>query len=320
MHLDDLIRDEAILIRYIKKSIADSIDLVVDKCTGLGNIPQEPDFVASLVINFTPELLKIMQVVFPNYKFALTGVFCHQKPLVNIGLSTNPEIGDLLFVYVDTDKNNITKLNSLLFQAKVTRTNSINIQNAFAHQLKLYSEWPDFEYKRAGVLNGVKRKIQPKTLNDGAQYLLINPCSLYYPQRNVRRSRMGCSIPNKKLQVNNDLAVEILDFLKFKAGRAFEADPSISNDDWTKMIWDILNITKAKASKRKNSGIINFPRQMAAEFDGCCFISSEINSIYQDLHSEFSYWDSNNQNEIKFIDEDHISLSVIVIESNELIE
>jgi hypothetical protein len=44
---------------------------------------------------------------FPKIKFSLTGIFCHQKPIVDIGLSTAPELGDILFVYIHTDSQEI---------------------------------------------------------------------------------------------------------------------------------------------------------------------------------------------------------------------
>lgn len=319
MKASDINKVEPILRGLIHNSIVNSVDFIVDKCNRLGNNPQEPDFVASLTLKFTPDLFNILKVVFPKSKFAVTGVFCHQKPLADIGLPKDPEIGDILFIYVYTDKSGSKKFNSLLLQAKISTKPIVTVSNADAHQLKLYSEWPEFKYKRAGNLNGVKRDILPKTINDGAQYLLIDNHPFYGLSGMPGTFPMGCATPAKTLSINNDLTSEIIDFLKFKSGRAFESDPSVSKDDWTKMIWDFLDITKAKASKRKNAGISNFPRQLTKEFDGCCFFMTETNSIYRELHRKFRNGDINNQ-ENNFFDEENFSPSVIIIESNEQTE
>ena len=319
MKAGDINKVESLLKGLIHNSLVDSVDFVVNKCIYLGNKPHEPDFVASLTLKFTPNLFNILKAVFPKSKFSITGVFCHQKPLADIGLKKAPEIGDLLLIYIYTDKLGEKKLNSLLLQAKMSTKSTTTISTSDEHQLKLYSEWPAFQYKRAGSLNGRKRDIVPKTINDGAQYLLIDNHPIYGLSGMTGTFPMGCAIPAKTLSINNDLATELIDFLKFKSGRAFESDSTKTNDDWTKMMWDILEITKAKASKRKNAGITNLPRQITNNFDGCCFFRSEVNSIFNDLHSELGHGDFN-INADNFFDEENVSPSVILIENNEQAE
>ena len=34
--------------------------------------------------------------VFPDYDFSVSGVYCHQKPIVDINLDKKPELGDIL--------------------------------------------------------------------------------------------------------------------------------------------------------------------------------------------------------------------------------
>jgi hypothetical protein len=319
MRAREINKVESLLKGLIHNSIINSVDFVVDKCYKLGNNPQEPDFVASLILKFTPRLFDILKAVFPQIRFSVTGVFCHQKPLADIGLSKDPEIGDLLLVYIYTDKRGSKKLNSILLQAKISNKATIAISSTDEHQLKLYAEWPEFSYKRAGVLNGIKRDVLPKTINDGAQYLLIDNHPLYGLSGMTGTFPMGCATPSKILSINNDLTTEIIDFLKFKSGRAFEEDPELSKDDWTKMIWDLLNISKAKASKRKNAGIVNLPRQVTNEFDGCCYFMTETNSIFQDLHEKLGHGNIQ-QNSDNYFDEENFSTSVILIESNEYVE
>lgn len=204
MNAIDINRVEPLLKGLIHNSLISSVNFVVDKCTVLGNTPQEPDFIASLTLKFTPELFNSLKVVFPKTKFSVTGVFCHQKPLADIGLSKDPEIGDLLLVYIYTDKTGNKKLNSILLQAKVSNKPSILVSKSDEHQLKLYSEWPLFSYKRAGSLNGKVRDILPKTINDGAQYLLIDNHPIYGLSGMKGTFPMGCATPSKILSINND--------------------------------------------------------------------------------------------------------------------
>jgi hypothetical protein len=311
----ELNKVEPILSELFHKSIVDSVKLTVKKCLKLGTTPQEPDFVASLTLNFTVDFFNILKAVFPTNKFSVTGVYCHQKPIVNIGTIKNPELGDLLLVYTYQDIHLDKKFNSILFQAKITSKPKITVASSDEHQLKLYCEWPEFTYLRAGILNGTKRSIQPKTLNDGGQYMLIDN----HPIRGLTglpgTFPIGCSSPGKTLSLNNDFATELVDFLKFKSGRPFEANPALSGDDWTKMIWDLLKITKDKASKRKNIGNGNFDRQTTRDLDGYCSFLTESDSIFTDLHS--SLRESQDTIQADFVDDNNSGLSVILIENIE---
>ena len=184
-----------------------------------------------------------------------------QKPTVNINTSKNPELGDLLLVYVDKDSSGKKVINSLLLQAKISNSSVMTVSNADLHQLKLYKEWPKFTYHRADALNGEQRDIQPKTINDGAQYLLIDND----PHTNGLLGGegtfpMGCAIPDRILKIDESFACEIVNFLKFKAGRVIDNDYHTTKDDWSRMIWDLLSIAAGKVSKRKNAHLSSFPR------------------------------------------------------------
>lgn len=305
----------------IHRGIQDSVTLVVDKCTQLNTSPEEPDFIASLVLNFTPRLLQTLRDLFPDTKFSVTGIYCHQKPIVNIDESKNPELGDLLFVYIHTDARGVMRYNSLLFQAKKSRNVNTRVSASDQHQLKLYTEWPAFTYLRAGRLNGKKRNVLPKTMHDGAQYLLIDDD----PETGLAGYEgtfpMGCATPAELLCLNADLATELVDFLKFKAGRAFEALPNQTEDDWTKMIWEVLEILKDKASRRKNIGISNFPRITTQEADGLCFTKSDRNlaSFFQELQKDLWINGDGGNHEPYFEREEQNdgAPSLILIESSE---
>ncbi len=316
MNAKDINPVEPLLKGLIHRAVVNSIDFVVEKCNKLGNNPEEPDFVASLTLKFTSDFYNILKTVFTKNKFSLTGVFCHQKPIVNIGLSKDPELGDILFVYIFKDKRGNKKFNSLLFQAKKSRNATTTITSSDEHQLKLYSEWPIFTYKRAGKLNGTSRDIIPKTINDGAQYLLIDDHPIYGLSGLNGTFPMGCATPSKILSINNDLTNELIDFLKFKSGRAFEDDSPKTKDEWSKMIWEILQATKNKASKRMNAGISNLPRQNTNNFDGCCFFMTDTNSIFSDLHNNLGEHKVGN-NFDNYFDEENFAPSLVLIECDE---
>jgi len=319
MKATDINEVKPILRGLIHNAIIRSVDFVVKKCRTLGSRPEEPDFIASLTLNFTSDLANILKAVFPRNKFSLTGVYCHQKPLANIGLTTSPEIGDILLVYIYTDNTGSKKFNSLLLQAKRSSELTLVVPTSERHQLKLYTEWPKFIYERAGRLNGISRDILPKTINDGAQYLLIDKDPILELYGRSGAFPMGCAIPARILSIHTDFASEIVNFLMFKSGRAFEENPTITKDDWTKMIWDILDITKGKASRRNNVGLRGFQRQNVEDFDGCCYTTSESKSIYEDLHRQIDNGNNTTHDKSDFNDDNSVP-SVILIESSELIE
>jgi len=317
MKADEINRQEFILRSLIHKSILNSVSRVVKKCDSLHTKPQEPDFIASLTLYFTPELFNGLKILFPRTKFSVTGVYCHQKPLAKLATGgKSPEIGDILFVYVYTDERGKRKFNSLLLQAKISRSATPTIAGSDEHQLKLYSEWPDFTYLRAGRLNGTLRSILPKTINDGAQYLLIDTDPVFGLSGIKGTFPMGCATPAKNLSLDKDLASELIDFVKFKSGRAFEEDPDATEDHWTKMIWELLNAARGKTSKRKNIGEYDFPRLVTEKFNGCYFQSSELNSILGNLLNIPGDGDFVKNPNFQS-DEEEGAPSVIVIESND---
>src|SRR6218665_1383559 len=98
MRPDKINSIQDILKLSIHFEINQSVHNVIKNCSKLKKTPQEPDFVASMTLNFTPKLFSILKHNFPKIKFSVTGIFCHQKPIVDIGEAKNPELGDILFV------------------------------------------------------------------------------------------------------------------------------------------------------------------------------------------------------------------------------
>lgn len=256
MNTYDINNSKHILESLIEKAILDAVVWITDRCK-----PQEPDYVAALSTKFIKDLFNILVAVFPNYDFSISGVYCHQKPIVDINLNKKPELGDILFVYVDRKLSGERILNSLLFQAKISNYSCLKVHHSEMHQLELYRSWPEFTYYRAGCLNGKTRNVFPKAINGGAQYLLIDDNPLtngIYDGRGM--FPMGCAVPDDILCVNDSLSEELINLLKFKSGRTFDNNPHETEDDWSKMIWDLLRIAAFKSSKRKNARMESFPR------------------------------------------------------------
>lgn len=237
---------------YIAASITRSCNEAINNCSLRGRHVEEPDLVAHIIKELPHDLFKSLHAYSPTFKFNVTGVYCHQKPLADFGHTPCPELGDLLLVYIEENAYGEKKCNSLLLQAKRVTYNRYTIHQNEEHQLKLYSEWPIFKYKRAGSLNGVERNIIPKTINNGAQYLMmkepLDDEKLY-----------GCAIPSKNLVLGNKLSENIINLLKFSTGRTFGYIHPVE-DDWTNMIWDLLNVAKSAKFNRKNSGIVGEDR------------------------------------------------------------
>lgn len=218
--------------------------------------PQEPDFVAELVNSLPQDIYNTLKVYVPHYQYAISGIFCHQKPLANYGGVKSPELGDILLVYIEENKYSVKKCNALLMQAKKVDKVPYIVSCGEIHQLKLYEEWPKFKLERAGALNGTKIDIQPKTLNSGAQYLLFQK-----PYKDEKK--VCCAYPDKELVLEKKLSDQIIDLMKFFTGRTFlYEENSTCNDDWTKLIWDLIRISGVSTYNRRSIGRTDEPRRI----------------------------------------------------------
>jgi len=257
-----------------------------NRCRKLGNKPQEPDFVASLVLESSPIIYDAFRAVFEKYgiDFSLTSVYCHQTPKVKHPRmsKTSCELGDVLFVHVHREGSGQIRRNALLYQAKVTTKQRYRVPSSENHQLKLYTDWPEFEYYQSPPLSGKKRRITPHSPHQGAQYLLIDSRSPDKAESGLLGLRgtypIGSCMADSILLHHNDLASELIDFLVYRTGRAFGDRPKNGSDPgWTQTIWDLLDVSLKKVVKRKNSGrrgtesrISGGPIHLA---DGLCFAS-----------------------------------------------
>ena len=273
---------------------------IEDSINGIRNM-HEPDYIAALVTNLPTRLSSILHHHIPGSQFRVGGCFIHQKPLArfcnaNPANIKAPEIGDLLVVYKETTTSgNI--YNALILQAKKAHDiyNS-PVSHGDTHQLRLYTEWPKFKYERAGILNGQIRSVNPKTITPGAQYLLINennrnlhpvpPCTLW------------CAKPDKVLVASNSLAHQLIDFIEFQTGKPF-VSKSRNIDHWSKMIWDLLDISATAVFNRRRAGFNNFPR-----------------SAGETLNILAHYTEENHAN----LENDSVGISILYIERDNSVE
>lgn len=83
MNAYDVNSNEHILAPLLEKAL---LDIMIETDRRCMSEPQEPEYVAMLSTEFTKRFFYILTAVFPDYNFSVTGVYCHQKPIVDINL------------------------------------------------------------------------------------------------------------------------------------------------------------------------------------------------------------------------------------------
>lgn len=279
---------------------------------------QEPDYIAALTTKFAARLSGILNRSIRGMTFKVGGCFIHQKPLAKFinppyKSMKSPEIGDLLIVFKRI-QNGEEQLNALLLQAKKNNNpwGKTKIQST-DHQLVLYTKWPLFKYQRAGRLNGKRRSIHPKSSTPGAQYLLIDEsvsshccycpicCSpvLFYT-----------SPSSSIIQASHCFAWTLVDFLEFHTGKPFVQKHRGRIDDWSLLIWDLLEISVTSIFNRKNAGYSSTKR----------FSGNVMNFILTNNITDISTNDNNNIDNRDYNirnDNEEVGLSLLVIEGIE---
>jgi len=239
------------------------------RCERLGTTPQEPDFVAGLVIESTPLIHSALNSVFAHrgISVSMLSVFCHQTPQVAFGShpSASCELGDVLFAYVHTPRVGQPRRNAVLFQAKASAQQPYRVQTGERHQLRLYVDWPDFIYTRASSFTGQKRSVTPKAPHSGAQYLLIDDRPPQEPMSGLLgfpgTYPVGCCMPDENLRDHNHLASELFYLFLFRTGRPFEdRSTAAKRQNWSQVVWDLLETGVTKSFNRRNSGRRALPR------------------------------------------------------------
>lgn len=213
---------------------------------------EEPDYVAKLVTKLPRVLQASLTALLPRRKILVGGAFIHQKPLARFlrppkpGLR-NPELGDLLIVCREQRASGYV-YNALLFQAKCV-DNVFHTSVPMDHQFILYAYWPEFEYVKASSLNGVRRNVSPKTITQGAQYLLIdkeNPIDMF------------TATVDNPLEGTTCFPWALASVIAFDRGRTFQCE--YPRDMWSNVIWDLLKISANAVFNRRHAGYNNTGR------------------------------------------------------------
>ena len=240
-----------------------------NRCRAKHTNPQEPDLVAGLVLEGTPLLWKLFQGILGPHQiaFSLFSVYCHQSPRVRYaGISKSyTEVGDLLLVHTHRKASGTYLRNALLYQAKMSSRQPYRVPTGEQHQLRLYTEWPEFEYYNSPPLSGQRRSVTPHAPHTGAQYLLIDNRPPSDPrsgfQLSVGTYPIGSCMADSYLYDHNHLAAEVVDFLLARSGRHFAGGPTTPPPDgWSQLVWDLIRTSLQKVFKRRRAGWENVPR------------------------------------------------------------
>ena len=218
------------------------------RCENLRTTPQEPDFVAGLVVESGPVIYSALNSILSprRVSVSMSSVFCHQTPQVAFGSPPSScELGDILFAYVHTPKSGPPRRNAILFQAKASAKQPYRIHRREMDQLHLYADWPEFVYERSTFLTGQRRNVTPKAPHPGAQYLLIDDRPKEEPMSGLLgvpgTYPVGCCMPDESLRDHTHLAAELFSLFIFRTGRSFkDRQTAAKKQDWSQVVWDIL--------------------------------------------------------------------------------
>lgn len=208
-----------------------------------GNSLQEPDYTAAIVTEFVP--MAQHSHVFGSAKVG--GAFIHQRPKVSFDINGHPktcELGDLLVLCrrkVDGEE----RYNAALMQLKMAHSNnSLAISSrGESVQLYLYTKWPVFR-----CANGINYDIQPKTVTLGAQYVFVNEDDYPVFTHNIPQEEM----PNCDYY---SLGRFLSDFVDWQNGRPISDATNKNADDWSKLIWDVIEYNANAYFRRRNVGL-----------------------------------------------------------------
>ena len=113
-------------------------------CVRRNTTPEEPDFVAGLVLDSTPIIYDAWGEILSAHGIQLStiSVYCHQVPRVRyLGIEkAYCEVGDILLAHFHRLVSGVWQRNALLYQVKVSSDQPHRIGQGERHQLRLYTE------------------------------------------------------------------------------------------------------------------------------------------------------------------------------------
>ena len=230
----------------------------------------EPE-ITSAIVTELPSLLNRM--IWPQTGIRFGGCFIHKKPKAHfkckLGKDASREIGDILVV-CRQQIDGIETLNAALLQMKIHRGvgdhHKINDKDE-CEQLELYQNWPNFYCRRNK--KDTFFNIYPKTPHPGAQYGIIEK---------KRGSNIevfhATSSENLYLQPEHSFGSFVYDFVMLQNGRVFTQRNQKEKDEWSRLIWYLLDISWLSVYKLKSLGLTD--QQM---------ISGDFFNLYQSMYS-----------------------------------
>lgn len=254
------------------------------------NSLHEPDYTAALAIEF-PRLMNASGK-YQNIKFG--GCFIHQSPIARFMIQQKQEsceLGDLL-VLVRKQTIDGERFNAALLQFKKSDKNPEKLTSyGDKRQLFLYENWPEF------VIGKLKSKydIQPKVVNQGALYCII--------QEAIPQFYMAEPMSTMSYYKNNTFGRFLVNMINWQAGRAISDEPARKDDEWSKLIWDLIENSLNTKFNRKNIDYKNVTRLS----DGFLMLIDELPDIDSIINgNDYSnvYDDENPGISILFIDID----------------
>ena len=225
----------------------------------------EPDYTALLTLNLPDKLnrqlprivsLEDGESVRLYQPLYFSGCFVHQSPYVrffshSFNSNRTCEIGDLLVLCKETSQDNI-RYNAAILQLKLSRKlripktrRPVKISGVRDRtQLDLYSNWPEFNFDRP--VQEKKYDLSDKHAFAGAQYMFV--CE-------DRTTSFSVAMPQGAMYAYDyPFAKFLTDFIAWRTGKEFKDKLDSSHDEWSELIWDILNHVAEQKIQRSNIG------------------------------------------------------------------
>jgi hypothetical protein len=147
----------------------------------------------------------------------------------------------------------------MLLQAKMS-TNSTHMLPPNDAQLRLFSQWPTFEFVSGGLSLG------PRTVDEkghGSRYALVLNRQAFPEEVDwADQCPWAASAARQRLTADASLAKLLGDMLLGKDGRTFQQGKP--TNEWSRMIQELLEITGKRTYRRANIGRPNSPRLTTA--------------------------------------------------------
>jgi len=266
------------------------------RCAQRGRHPEEPDFLAELVMTGAPLMqCGLSAVLLPQgIRPSVYAVYCHQQPLVRYGTnwSVGCELGDLLFAHIHTDADKRTHRAAMLYQAKASPYDWHHLPRNDS-QLELLRNWPEFEYSRPSSLSRERRRINLRRGRRGTRYLLVDNTHPLHSGKGLwslpGMSPVGSCYPRQTITVHRDWTVELLEILALRAGGTFAGHQRAQQGvGWSRVIWDLLQVGRDKVFNRKSLARVSAQRVAgdSAALDGMFYLSSQGSPwlLHADIH------------------------------------